>query len=34
MIAAYCGFSAHDALVILTPGIVYDAFDIKKPKKG
>ena len=27
------GFSARDALVILTPAIVYDAFDLAHPKR-
>lgn len=28
------GFSARDALVILTPGTVYQAFDLACPQKG
>ena len=28
------GFSARDALVILTPATVYDAFDLAHPKRG
>jgi len=28
------GFSARDALTILTPGTVYGAFDLAYPKKG
>ena len=28
------GFSAQDALVILTPGTVFQAFDLRYKKKG
>lgn len=33
-IAAASGFSALDALTILTPGTVYGAFDLARPRKG
>lgn len=33
LIAAKAGFSALDALTILTPGTVYGALELTRPKK-